>query len=659
MIRWSVALMAVMVVLLAGCTAIVPGPGLETGTPAAPPAGATVADTSNVDIMPVDQLQPGMKGYGLTVFAGARPEKFDVEILSVLHGYEPQRDMILIHCAGHNLEKTGIAAGMSGSPIYINGKLIGALAYGWNFTVEPIAGVQPIEQMMWNSGLHTPLPPASQSDDSQTASAGGAGSMGGTARADGSIDLAEMFSRKPRAAAEAGSRLNSRKSGPGGPAEPTSLRPISTPLSVSGGSPLAMEYLRDQIAGSGLVAVRSGGSGAGAGSGRAADPRMASARLEPGGVLAIPLVSGDMDMTAIGTVTMIAGDRVLAFGHPMFGEGPVNLPMAIGIIHTFIPSIQECFKMGSAGRVIGAVRRDESTSICGVAGAAPFMTPMTVKVSAWDGSAQQVYHYFVADEWYFGARLAATAAMSSLQAQHGEPTHLAVYYKGQIKFHGHEVYKFAGAGSGSEGVGELASRIRGPIDAMLNNRWGKGLVESIDVDVKTINEERAIVMDRARLEQSVLLPGEPVVLHTVWKQYRKPDLEKSFRIDLPADLADGTYELSMLDADGYRKLMVEHDPRPFRPENARELIAGLNRLAEPSDDHCYFVLTLPKGGLAGRDARLPSLPASRAMILQQANRDTYRPYTEDKVYPQEMKDLIATCSEHFSITIDRNKEKKK
>ncbi len=641
----SSSALTLSVALLAASLATSAIPGCAMDGEAPPPAASVqgpVLTLSPDEILTADQLKPGMTGYGLTVFAGARPERFNVEIISVLRNYDPQADMILIRCSGHGLEKTGIAAGMSGSPIYIDGKLIGALAYGWSFTTEPIAGVQPIAQMLRNSGMRTELPPADQEQlpppgEEQAAASGGGAAFPVSARPD--KGAAHRMARSAD------------------PIDATRLRPLATPLMVSGSSKAAMERLCKRLDGSGLVPISSGGTGG-------QDPRIADARLEPGGTVSIPILSGDMDMCAIGTVTAVIGDRVLAFGHPMFGEGPVNLPMGVGVIHTFIPSLDSSFKLGSAGPVQGAIRRDESFSILGVRGPKPFMTPMTVTVTSWDGSPTKTYRYEVVDEWYFASSAAEFAILSSATADHGTPRDLTAHYSGRIQFKGFEPYTFSGVDDLSDNSGwfgpswDVGDRIYSPISAMLNNPWGKALVESIQVDIRLVNERAACYLERARLEKSVLLPGEPAVIHLTFERYRKPKLHKTIQVELPADLPDGTYSLGLADAEDYRYLMEDHNPRQFMPENMTELVAAFDRMAKPRDDRYYAVLTLPRGGLTTRDSRLPALPPSRALILQQANRFDMMPFTEDKVTPIDM-GMVVSGSRDFQITIDRERDKRR
>lgn len=640
------ALILAAIAILVGCEPA--GPVGEQHSPSVMSLPTAVVTAINDDdILTVDQLRPGMKGYGLTVFAGARPERFDVEIISVLRNYDPKADMILIRCSGNRLEKTGVAAGMSGSPIYIDGKLIGALAYGWRFTVEPIAGVQPIKQMLCNSGLRCDLPPATQCDVPDWAH-GGRTTPGG-----GAVDLAGLFSRQTEQLdeqpASRSRRHDIRAMSP--ISEPTALRPLSIPLAVSGGSSAVMGFLAEQLEDRGIVPLKSGGNGS-------ADPRMGDARIEPGGTVTIPLMTGDMDISAIGTVTAVINDRVLAFGHPMFGEGPVNMPMAVGVVHTFIPSMASSFKMGSAGPVVGAVRRDENASILGVFGQMPSMTPVTIHVSDWTGGPRREFRYQVVDEPYFAPMLSAVAAIYSAESQHGSPVEQTVYYSGRIRFRSFAEHRFSGVGTGGWATRQMAQAIMRPIGMMMNNPWGKAFVESVEVDIRIVNETRSASIEHARLEQSVLLPGEPAVIHASVRRYKKPRLQQTFTIDLPEDLPDGSYQLALLDCEDYRRLMTAHDRRAFMPENMVEMVTAMNRLAEPRDDHLYAVLTLPKGGLATRSSRLPALPPSRAMILRQADREELTSFTENIVWPLPKEDMAVTGSRQFTVTIDRNKGKR-
>ncbi|MCG3180003.1 MAG: hypothetical protein BIFFINMI_02357 [Phycisphaerae bacterium] len=632
--RGGLLILLILALALAATGCQQPAAPAASGPGALP--GTIPADQIADQIMTVDQLRPGMKGYGLTVFAGAHPERFDVEVLSVVRNWDPQSDVILVKCAGHNLDVSGIVAGMSGSPVYINGKLIGAVAYGWSFSKEAVGGVQPIAQMLRNSGMHQEVPPDKQEILPQ-------GAVASSARRPAWL----VDGRKPDRLAprrDAGSGEVRAASGLAG--EPPRLRPLATPLMVSGGSEQAMALLRQKLSGSGFVAVRSGGA-----SGE--DPRMADAKLAAGTTITIPLMSGDMDISALGTVTAVVGDRVLAFGHPMFGEGPVNLPMATGIVHTFISSYDSSFKMGSAGPVVGAVRRDESFSILGVKEQVPYMSPVTVKVRSWTGD-EKTYHYKIADEWYFSPRMAMLALYSSVTADHGEPRDQTLYYSGTIRFKGFEPYRFKGVTTSAY---EAAYKVAMPIDAMLNNMWGKGLVESIDLDVEVVNEDRSGGLERARLENSTLAPGEDAVIYLTMRRYRKPKVERTLRVKLPADLPDGSYRLMLLDAEDYGDLVMSHNPRLFRPENMTEMLATFTEMAQPQNDTYYVVLTLPEGGLVSRDQRFPELPGSRVLMLQQAGRYDLMPFQKDRVWPESM-GMPVMGSTAFQITVDRDKDKR-
>jgi hypothetical protein len=397
------------------------------------------------------------------------------------------------------------------------------------------------------------------------------------------------------------------------------------------------------------VPVQSGGSAR-------LDPRTDDAKIEAGGTVCIPLLTGDMDISAYGTVTAVAGDRVLAFGHPMFAEGPVNLPMATGVVHTFIPSLYSAFKMASNGRVVGAVRRDENFAILGVLGEdqQPYMTPITVKVKHWDGGQPRTYRYEMVDEWYFTPAMATTAAISSATADHGMPLDLTIRFGGVIRFKGFQPYVFQGSGDGFWGLFDMAYFIGAPIDAMINNPWGKALVESVYVEIELINEVKAAYLRRARLEQSHLRPGEEVSLHLTLERYRQSELEKTLTVKLPDYLPDGEYTLRLMDAMEYGWVMQMHNPRQFSPENMTELLAAFQKIARPQQDRFYVGLTLKDGGIQTKDNKLPDLPASRLLMMRQAGREELYSFTRDKVWPQPM-DIPVYGYETFTIRVDKDK----
>jgi len=346
--------------------------------------GAAIVSAYGVELMPVDQVKPGMRGYGLTVFRGADPDSFRVEVVDVLHNVTaPKGDLIIVSCSGKPLDETGVIAGMSGSPVYIDGRLIGALAYAWPFAKEPLAGVTPINEMLvaFDRGL-------------QAGSPGGVGAVPGggwsglesfysrlekyLTRDFGPVGKDGAWPAEPLAGFTGGFISLAAGGGSGGEGSAHRLAPIPTPLVVSGMNSTAYNRLGEMTSLANCIPLRSGKSSL---------SRRETIHLRPGSALAVQLISGDMDVSGVGTVTYVDGDKLLAFGHPMFLAGTVDFPMATAYIDAVIPSVFVSSKLGSAVQTVGAIRQDRSTAIAGLLGAESRPISLQVDVDLGGGDA--------------------------------------------------------------------------------------------------------------------------------------------------------------------------------------------------------------------------------------------------------------------------------
>jgi len=297
--------------------------------------------------MKLADVKPGMKGYALTVFHGTKPEPFDIKVVAILKQFLPKQDVILIRAEDPRVEHSGIVSGMSGSPVYIDGKLVGAIAYAWAFAKEPLGGVTPIENMLAERSR-----PRRRSPDHPEIAQADLPAEPGEAR--GLPTLA----------------------GGGTGTEPRLVR-ASVPLSLSGFTARTFAELTDELRPVGLVPVQAGGGGGRGTSAAASGP----GRVEPGSAIGVELVRGDMNMVGTGTVTWTDGQTILAFGHPMFGIGEVYLPMVDAEIHTFMPSMAQSFKMSSPLHEVGVLMQDRSSCIVGSMEAHTSMMPVEVRVT--------------------------------------------------------------------------------------------------------------------------------------------------------------------------------------------------------------------------------------------------------------------------------------
>jgi len=338
-----------------------------------------------MEFMALSAVRPGMTGHGLTVFSGTRPERFSVRVIGVLRQFQPQLDIILIDSDDARLKHSGIAAGMSGSPIYLEGKLAGALAYGWSFAKDPIAGVTPIENIVRELRRPSRPPPIPLADSSSPRRLGALGDQPALAAADPasgqavSQAMGQALLRDPRAPIESPAlrrllpRLPTLTLGEASQTGPQ-LQQVALPLSVAGLGPRAMEDLRALLAPLGVVPLQATGGGA-------------PAVLPPddgfveGGAIAVQLARGDVAMNGTGTVTYIEGSRVAAFGHPMLGIGDVRLPVATAEVLTFLPSQSMSFKMSMPLSVRGALLQDRPSCIVADTSLRAPTLPVSVRVT--------------------------------------------------------------------------------------------------------------------------------------------------------------------------------------------------------------------------------------------------------------------------------------
>ncbi|MEO8036189.1 MAG: SpoIVB peptidase S55 domain-containing protein, partial [Acidobacteriota bacterium] len=322
---------------------------------------------ASAETMPLSQVKKGMKGYGLTVFEGSRIEKFDVEILGVLNNIGPSQDLILAKVDSAVVQRAGVIAGMSGSPIYIDGKVIGALAYSWQFAREPVAGITPIDEMLRiPSGAGIGVP---QSPGATPVSAGG-GSLHVAPRMSAIEFLTAITNARTedvfdRMASGFAAQQSSTMSG---------ARPIATPLSLSSFSADTLARFGKYLDAMNFVAVPSGSTSSSTGA------TAAKGKFAPGDPIGAVLLNGDFTVAATGTVTHIEGDRIYAFGHPFLDMGEISFPMAQSEIVTVMPSLANSFKFANTGAIVGAFTQDRSVGIMGTVGTSADMIPVELKL---------------------------------------------------------------------------------------------------------------------------------------------------------------------------------------------------------------------------------------------------------------------------------------
>lgn len=533
---------------------------------------------ATVPVLPFEDVQPGMKGIGRTVFEGTRVESFEVEILAKLRNVAPDRNLILGRCSGGPLERTRILAGMSGSPVTVDGKLIGAVAYSWGYSTEPIAGITPIEEMLAITDLAAGAPRRS------SAAAWDGGNLAPLQRP---ATLRVFFDEQ---LASMTPRVN-----PGLPAH--------LPVAVSGLGDGELARLMPELAKMGFVPVQGGFAG---------DSPKASPPLEPGSAIGIKLVRGDLQIAATGTVTWVDGDRVLAFGHPMFDLGDVDFPMTGAEVQALMPNLRQSARIATPLSEIGALRQDRSSGVLGLVGADPDMIPVRVQVTSSHGNQHSFAYDIVGD-----AKLAPVLLFLSLrsilagaESQGGDGT-IRLRDGSGIKLAGGEEIRLDNLFTGSQ-ITDYGSGIPAYVLFLLmNNTWSPPRVAGINLIAEYDEVPRAARITRVSLDRSRVRPGETLHAAIRVSPYRGRDEILTREIMVPHGTPAGSLALRIAGAEALNE--SEEFEEPTLPSNLSQLVQLINQLRR--NDRVYIAATREDSGVLLDGTRLPNLPPSVARIL--------------------------------------------
>ncbi len=543
-------------------------PGFAAENPASTPVQPTI---------PVSQIHAGMRGYALTVFQGTQPERMEVEALGVLKNMNgPKGDIILVRLHGEKAEYTGVVAGMSGSPVYFENKLAGALAFRiGEFSKEPIAGVTPIADMLEiNAFDKSPAPGPS------AASAG------------------------PAAAA-------TRTAGPGTGSDPAVqgfanyLKPIEAPLVFTGFTEEAVKRFAPQFAASGIIPVM--------GAGASSDQKQPEP-LEAGSAVSAVLVRGDMDIAATCTVTYIDPQRLLACGHPLLQFGKVDLPMTKATVLATLPSPLNAFKIVNTTEAAGAFVQDRHTGIMGLLNKEPDMIPVTLSIHS--GAATKEIHYEVLNN----PRLSPVAMMATVfNALHGindygEETTYRL--KGEISVKGYPEVRlqnvFAPTDAGQPAAFLAALSLGDRFGRIYDNPFDVPSVQGVKLDFDLVKERRQARLESARTDLTEARPGDEITVETVLAPYRGERVVKQIRIKIPTSASKGPLRILVSDGDTLDR-MRRGMPMMTRKLDLASTIALLNK--EHSNNRVYVSLLEADPEAMVADKVMPALPFSVMNVM--------------------------------------------
>ena len=534
--------------------------------------------------IPVDQIHAGMRGVAYTVFEGIKPESMDVEVLGVLRNVNgPKGDMILVRLHGTKVEYTGVVAGMSGSPVYFDGKLAGALAFRiGEFSKEPIAGVTPIADMLEINALdRTPAEEAAAVKPAITAAAG-------------------------------------KTSGPG---EPTSisnldpanpvqnfsnyLKPIEAPLVFNGFSEDAVRAFAPQFASVGIVPVMGAGSVSNA---KQPEPLVA------GSAVSAILVRGDMDIAATCTVTYIDPERLLACGHPLLQFGSVDLPMNKAEVLATLPSPLNAFKIVNTTEEAGVFVQDRHTGIMGVFNKQPEMIPVALSIHSSTGTKE--FHYEVLNN----PRLSPVAIMATVyNALHGVNEYgeeITYRLNGSMEVKGFPAVAlknmFVPLENGQPAAMSAAQSLGERFGRIYDNPYNAPAVKSLKLDFELVRERRWARLESARTDVSEARPGDEIIVETVMAPYRGERVVRQIPVKIPTSASKGTLRILVSDGDTLDR-MGHTNPAFGRKLDLASTIALLNK--EHANNRLYVSLLEADPEARVADKVMPTLPISVMNVM--------------------------------------------
>ena len=500
-------------------------------------------------ILPVRDIKPGMKGYGLTVFKGTKPEQFGVSVIGVQKNFQPRQDLILIKTKHPRLAVTKVVAGMSGSPIFINHKMVGAYAYGWTFGSEPVAGVTPIQNML--NELHRPIPkmingwplvPGARHGMRQARR-----SMSSVNRYAGSLDHYDL----DKHAQQIGKRNALMLPGSSSPA-----RPVDTPLLMGGMTSSAIGLAKKLLSPLGLSPLQAGGGGS------AKQAASGPNHFVDGGAIGVQLIRGDMSAMGLGTVTRVHGHKLVAFGHPMMQSGVTALPTCTGKVLWFLASNMRSFKIGEPEKPLGALVNDRLAAIVVDENIKAPVIPVTMHIKGVNGAPVTDWHFQVAEEKFMSPAFLSIALGNALQATAAERQDVSWTAESHLAIHGHgsiDLEDFGVAVGGTPAPQDFVrSNLVRSMGALMNNPWEPVLIDGVEVTIRLRYARDILRLRGSEILDPEVQAGQPARIRLTLIPYASKPVTRIVSVPIPAHLAGKTLNLQI--QPGYTEQRDQADP---------------------------------------------------------------------------------------------------
>jgi hypothetical protein len=527
---------------------------------------------AQVAILPLAEVKPGMKAVGRTVFEGGKIEEFGVEILGVLENAGPKQSIILARLSGGPMAHTGVLQGMSGSPVYSNGKLLGAVALSFPFSKDPIAGIRPIEEML--AAATTPRAPQA-------------------VRPGNPFDLASLMP-KPQIFDIGSTRLSE----------------IATPLWLGGFTRGAFEQFAPMLRSAGLEPVQ-GLSGGGRPDQKLGDPSL----LKPGSMISVQLVTGDLSVGADGTLTHIDGDKIYAFGHRFMATGDTEMPFARAEVMTLLASQNSSFKISSSKEWMGAITQDRTTAIHGVLGRKAALLPVDIRVASRGGVARTWnYHMEMVNDRLLTPLLLQMAVYSAIDATERTAGLASVSVRARLHTGpGQPTIPFDNLYTSEMGAPNMVSAsLAAPVSAIMQGGFDDLKLTAIDIDLEVDNDKKQLQIESLWPSKREAEPGETIDLTALFTGENGQEMTKTIRYTIPVGAQPGPLYFTVVD--GAAANLAEYRQFLFTPpRNKPQLLSFLNGLRPNTNAYVRIWRSQPSWQVQGET--LPAPPPSLALLL--------------------------------------------
>jgi hypothetical protein len=566
-------------------------------------------------LFPLEDVRPGMKGTALTVFSGTETEEFGVEVLGVLPGFPgPRQSAIIAKLSGPNAEKTGVFAGMSGSPVFIDGKLVGAIAFSFPFSKEPIAGITPIRQMieLFHKGSENDSPKPKEP----------------RAVSFSQLAATEWKPNLPKPAVSSVSLFAPvTADSPLMPLLGQQMTPIATPLVFSGISQESLAMFAPQLMASGLLPV------SGVGGAAAITPLAAhNDRTFPSGSsISVQLVRGDYSLAAAGTVTLRDGDRIYAFGHPFLSLGSSDMPMSECSVVTVVSNVNNSFKLSVPGQMVGAISQDRASGIFGLLGQTPKMIPVKVNLHT-SRDRKETYSYEIANDAFLTPLLLNITVFNTITSSERALGDSTISLRGEIKVRGEEPIKIDRRFSANNSAIMAAGSIASPVGSLLASGFDDVQLDGITLDISSSETKYAGTLERVALDRTEVRRGEKIEIQAYVRTESGKQFVQRIPVQIPEDAAPG--QLLVFVGDG--GALQEGSPaKSFVPRDLSQLVRAINTVKK--SDRLYVKLfRITNGAVIGTN-EMPSLPPSVVATLNsERTAGGYTPTVLSPVYEMEL-----------------------